>query len=108
MTNTQIMKKIEKKKGQFFKVTFRRKNDKKVKGKVIHKAGEIREILCRRGVKKFVKGKTNKRSFQDIKNNTLTVFDIQQYNLLRKSMNDFKAGQASYRRFDLGNVISIS
>lgn len=108
MTRAQVLKKIERKKGQFFKVTFRRKNDKKVNGQVIHKAGEVCEILCRRGVSRFVKGKGQKRAINDIKNNVLTVFNVSHYNSIRKSLGDMKAGQASYRRFDLDNVIRIS
>lgn len=106
MTTQQALNKIASKKGKFFKVSFKRKRDKRINGKIIHKAGDVREMVCRCGVSKFAKGvSTNK--YSDAKNNLVTVFDIQTYNYLKKSLGAQKAGQASYRRIPLNNVIDI-
>ena len=108
MTTEQALNEIGMKRGQFFKIAFKRKTDKYVNGQLIARAGSTRNMLCRLGVKRFVKGVESNRKNNDNQNNVLTVFDIQNYNKLSKRMNKFDAGCASYRRINLQDVIDIS
>lgn len=52
----EVKSRIASVKGQFFSVDFARKNDKKVKGKIVEPKGTIRHMVARRGVAKYVKG----------------------------------------------------
>jgi hypothetical protein len=95
---------------QFFGVSFRRKNDKKVGGVVVEEAGTIRKMLCRRHVGKYVSGTgTGNRAAQDSHNQVLTVWDVGVYQKLRKTgKTQEQAGKASYRRINIPQIIRIS
>lgn len=119
--NMNWKQQIESKKGRFFTVTFRRKNDKIIGGTVVAEAGEVRTMLCRCGVKKFVvnnkiiKNLKNEpvrnvsREKEDNKHNVLTVFDVHNFHKLkRQGIPDLQAGSKSYRRINLKGIISLS
>jgi len=123
---------IETQGGKFFRVLFKRKNDKVVGGVVVAKAGETRSMLCRRGVKKFVKGVIPPavRRAEDSRNMVLTVHDVEVFRELRttpilcptcngagcafckqigkRPMRLKEAGAAAYRRINLQEVEDLS
>jgi hypothetical protein len=107
---TEALTRIGKAGGQFFSVSFERKNDKKKNGVVVELAGTIRKMVCRRGVAKYVEGTGNgNRAGEDTCNNVLTVWDVGVYQAKRKEgMTQECAGKASYRRINLRAVREMS
>jgi len=126
---------IENQKGKFFKVAFLRKNPKfeTINGvrTMVEPAGALRVMLCRRGVKKYVKGVIDPaiRRMEDTVHDVLTVFDVEKFLELRRSVKNCptctgtgcgfckggirplslkEAGFGSYRRINLKEIVSFS
>jgi len=110
---------IADKKGRFFTVTFRRKTAKfeVINGKRTKVAdkGDLRTMLCRRGVKQFTntalgfKGKVKNTDWEDLRNDTLTVFDVGLYNAYRAGgLRAVTAGRRAYRKINLREIVSVS
>lgn len=99
MTDSQMMKMLTDfyaHGNEFFKVKFRRRNDKIVAGKVIAPAGSVREMVCRLHVSKGVKGEQppEKRREEDFRNRVLTVFE--------------QGSSGGFKRIPLDDVIEYS
>lgn len=81
---------------QMFRVSFKRRNDKVVKGKVVAKAGEVRDMVCRFGVVKHVKGVLvpGERQGEDHRLRCVTVYEM--------------AGERSnYKRIPVDGIIDV-
>ena len=98
--------------GRFFSVDFARKNDKKVNGVVVERAGDIRHMVCRRGVAKYCDNvlPAGHRKAEDERNAVLTVWDVQAFKAEYDEAKDNhdEAGRAAYRRINLAEVKAIS
>ena len=108
---TEVKARISSIRGQFFAVDFARKNDKKVNGVVVEKAGDIRHMVCRRGVAKYVSNvlPEGHRKEEDERNAVLTIWDVQAYQADRKEgKQQDEAGKNAYRRINLADVKAIS
>lgn len=69
---------IEESSGKIFRVVFRRRTDKVLKGHVVARAGDLRTMICRIKVKSRVSGSGDPaaRKARDLANETITVFEM--------------------------------
>lgn len=62
--------------GRIFTITFRRRNDKRVDGMLVARAGDLRTMVCRLHVHKGVKGLRPDRPEEDSRVMCVTVYEM--------------------------------
>ena len=112
-----VNRQLRLRRGRYFRIVFRRKNDKVEGGRVVARAGELREMLCRLNVHAYKNRVTGlgrvisdeERAEEDRRCRVLTCWCVDEYHRLRRAGTArVTAGRRSYRRVNLVGVVEIT